>query len=107
MGKSIVLTIIALISTPGLLIISGLVGMTGFWIAIDNVVSGWMVVLIFAKHNWIYKHLCKHLERMVTPQCLSCYSCYCCEDYCCRCTHQLDDVIIPNRSKQNGIDFAE
>lgn len=91
--KTLVLTTIALLTTPMSLILGAIVGMVGFWVSVDFMISCWMVMLMFAKHNWIYEHLCEHLEVMVTVNCLSIYSCYHCEDYFCFCSHQLDQVI--------------
>lgn len=93
--KTLVLTLVALLTTPASLIIAATIGLVGFWVAVDFIISSWTVILLFAKHNWIYDHLCKHLEVMVTIKCLSIYSCYICEDYCCCCTHQLEEATSP------------
>ena len=113
MKKTLVLTVVSLLTTPGSIIIGAVFGLVGFWVAIDFIILCWTVILLFAKHNRIYDHLCGHLEVLVTIRCLSFYSCYHCEDYCCCCTHQLDDAMTPDSPSQdspatptNGSDVA-
>lgn len=91
--KTLVLTLVGLLTTPGCIIIGALFGLMGFWVNVDFILSCWTIMLLFARHNWIYEHLCQRLEAMVTIRCLAIYSCYHCESYCCCFTHQLDDAI--------------
>lgn len=92
--KSLVLTAIALFTTPMSLLLAATVGLSSFWISIDFVVTSWTVVLIFSNHSRIYQRLCERLNRFVTIECLAIYSWYHCEDRICCCTrYRLNEVI--------------
>ena len=107
MRKSLVLVMVALLTTPTSIFLGATFGLIGFWVAMDFAISCWTVMLMFAKHNWIYEYLCQRLEGCITVTCLSYYSCFCCEDYCCCCTHQLEEAATQRSSSPPQIDIGD
>ena len=93
--KSTLLTFVALISTQVQLGISGIIGLNSVLAVIDSVINGWCCVLMFAKYDHVYTKLCKKMEKCITIQCLSCYSC----DYCCTLNIEKQPNMNGNRQK--------
>ena len=77
--KSTLLTFIALLSTHISILISAFIGLSNPLSALDSVINGWCCMLMFARYHGIYITLCGKMEKCITVQCLSCYTC----NYCC------------------------
>eukprot|EP01084_Bolivina_argentea_P164397 285811_1 len=98
--KSTLLTIIALITTPLSIIILVFFGAIGAAsVSIDSTVNCYCVILLFTKHEPIYKCLCKSMESCVSIQCVTCYSCACCR--CCGCIGNSIETFYPLNIRSN------
>ena len=80
LAKSSICTFIILLCTPTSLMLGYSWGKSGFWAALDSIVSTWMVMLMFHKHDRIYNATCKRCESLLSAHCLYWYSCHCCDD---------------------------
>ena len=90
LGKSTLLTFIALVSSEICLLLAGILEVEALWTSIDTMVNCWCVMLIFAAHRDLYKLGCEKLQhKIITIRCISCCSCNC----CC--------AIIPNQIDKN------
>ena len=63
LGKSTLLTFIALASSEICLVLAGVLELEALWTSIDSVVNCWCVMLIFAIHKKIYAFGCEKLQN--------------------------------------------
>ena len=78
LSKSTILSFVALFTTEISLICIGLLGWATFWGGINSMVDSWCIILMFVNYKRLYFVICGKLERLVTLNCLSCYSCDLC-----------------------------
>jgi len=76
--KSTVLTVVALISSELALCCIVLTKIVHIWLAVDCVINGWCIMLIFQVHSRMFDAMCCLCHTLVDTRCLSCYSCHCC-----------------------------
>lgn len=76
--KSTLLTFVALFSTQLQLSLAGIIGLNAPLSAIDSVINGWCCMLMFSRYHHIYSKMCGKMEKCITINCLSCWSCNCC-----------------------------
>ena len=75
--KSTLLTFIAIITNQVALIISGILGLSSLWTSVNSVINCCCVILMFKCHHGCYDKLCGHCTKIITIDCLYCYSCDC------------------------------
>lgn len=80
--KFTLLTVLAIGTTLGSLILCALFEIPALWISIDMIINCWCVLLMFHVHNDCYIKMCSRLQRYTTSMiCLNLCACNCC---CCR-----------------------
>ena len=96
--KSTLLTFIAIITNQIALILSGFLNIPSLWLSVNSCINCWCIILMFKCHKNIFNKLCgKCNKKIISIQCLYCYSCD------CFCTIH-DDQIIPNRKPRHILD---
>eukprot|EP01084_Bolivina_argentea_P123941 219620_1 len=76
--KATLLSSIALITTPLLLICVGIFGLTALFGCADGIINCYCIMLMFQVHHKLFSILCGRLQSCVTIKCLSCFSCHLC-----------------------------
>lgn len=76
--NSTILSFVALIASELTIILMTLTGFGHIWMALDSMVNGWCVLLIFKQYNAIFDRMCCLCKRVITIPFMSCYSCHCC-----------------------------
>eukprot|EP01084_Bolivina_argentea_P172544 298903_1 len=92
--KSIILTLVALITTPVSLICAAIFGLTPLWTTMDSIINVWCVVLIFGINHRLFEILCGSLESKISITCLSWCTCFiCCGEDNDEVYSQLDQTV--------------
>ena len=104
LGKSTLLTFIALTTSEICLVLAGVLELEALWTSIDSMVNCWCVMLIFAIHRKIYRIGCERLQnKIITSQCISCCSCNC----CCPIIPDINEEEVKEKDGKNAKDTQE
>eukprot|EP01083_Nonionella_stella_P100306 282713_1 len=75
--KSVILSLLAIISTQCSMALSVVVGINLMWISLDMMINAWCIMLMFSFHNRIYSFCCDCVSNQVSIGCIACCSCDC------------------------------